>query len=192
MSAESGTDTTTVTYSPREVLGDGDRRWLVAAPLVFLALGIVASFALAPDLSSEDERKDFAPFFGTIAQLLGALLIAVVVEARTVASLPRGLATYVASTTVLFIGVGMAASVTAMSDELPGCWYAPLFGASVSSGAAALAAVLVLAMQALRRAFVEHAVLVVRERGDEMAALHDKPPPDGAKAASSRHRGGGS
>jgi hypothetical protein len=119
----------------------------LAYPLVLALLAFALGLAAAPErMADNDRHEQFAPLFGTAAQVIATLFIALALEARNGMVNVR-----LAFVTVAYVGVGLVAAFFAGSPSIPGCAYAWLLAFTAMGGTGALASTMVIAYWSLTR-----------------------------------------
>jgi hypothetical protein len=144
-----------------------------------LAIAIVAGVAAwltAADLGTKAQHRGFVDFFSATAAVIGALLVALAIEARAV--LPLKSYALVAPTC---LAIGEIAAVAALSPSLPGGTYRWLLAFAVGGGLGGLIAVLWAAGKLLRSEVQAARVDALLEAGAR--ALEDKRQREEASAA---------
>ena len=135
-------------------------RYGVGLPLLIAAIAGIGAGALAPEQLGSTRHAEYAGMLATVGQLIGAVLIALALEARTPFvrtgdAAPRVLA----ATGAVVIGLGAFTAVLALSPDLPPGLYPWLFGAALGGFAGGLAAVvqlgIALALSAARNLEIE-------------------------------------
>lgn len=113
-----------------------DRERLAKVQLaILIGSGILAWF-IAPTINSPRQHAGFVDFYATCAGVIAALLIALVIEARSVVGSPLH-----AMVTAVSVGIGMLSALAALSPALPEPWiYRWLFVFMVAGGLGALVA----------------------------------------------------
>jgi hypothetical protein len=122
------------------------KRYAIAVPLAAALVSGVVALLLAPDgLANDHVHNDYDGFFGTVGQLIGTLIVALVVEAR--APFTRTgtvVARAIAAAAIATIGIGGVAAVLGLSPGLSDCLYQVCFALSCAALAAGFLAVVLL------------------------------------------------
>lgn len=114
-------------------------------PLVGALGAGVLSALFAPKIDPGKSAGDFAPLFATAAGLIGALLIALAVEAGWLGVTETNVRRRIVGGTVLYVAVGAVAAVLALIPTLSSNTYRVLFVLTMAGGAGALLSVLAVA-----------------------------------------------
>lgn len=119
----------------------------LAAPLILALLCGGLALYFAPEAMDDNDRHArFVPLFGTTAQVIATMFVALVLEARQDMVNVR-----LAGVTIGYIALGVTAALLAGSPSLPGASYAWLLALSFGGGAGALATTLLIAFWGLQR-----------------------------------------
>src|SRR4051794_10639246 len=89
------------------------RRRMVVSIVAAIA-GVAIGLLSVPDFETQAQRQNFSNFFGTSAQVIATLLVALALGARFAPSDAP-----LAVITVVYVGIGEVAAVTALSSVLP-------------------------------------------------------------------------
>jgi hypothetical protein len=116
---------------------------VVGVPAAASAVVLVLAFIVAPDIDPGTDHGRFSNLFGTTAQVIATLIVALAFEARALKEeRDANVRRLVATVTVGYAALGGIASVVALNPELPGCMYRPLFAIAMAGGLGALLTVL--------------------------------------------------
>jgi len=147
-----------------------------------VVVGVVAGLSSPSDLANNTQHAEWKDMFSASAGVVAALVIALLVEARTPLGRGGGLAVRVATTSAaLLLGVAGIASVVALSPSLPSFAYQTLLGLAIGGVVGGFIAVVMIGINAalgtLRR-IDEASLEKLKELGDPSAAdelLRDLP-----------------
>jgi hypothetical protein len=145
-----------------------------------LAVGLIcgsAAWITAPDLGGNSSHREFIDFFATSAAVIGALLIVLSVEARSVFPLK-----VYALVTPFCLAIGEVCAVAALSPSLPGWTYRWLLAVTVGGGLSGLVAVVWAAKTLLEKDVRVHRVdelLAAGARSIEEQKRREKEATDG-------------
>jgi hypothetical protein len=120
------------------------RRYILVLPLLLAGAGFVFGLATAPAIPDAGAPGWLIGLFGTTAQIIATLFVALALEARW-AAMPRS----AAALTVGYVAVGEAAAAFGMSSQLPPEAYKWLLGLAVGGGLGGLGAAALLAYKAI-------------------------------------------
>ena len=141
-------------YRPSEVVGPAlslASQWFLLVPLAgAVVCGVLAGLS-SPNVSHGEALESLNSLFGTTAQVIAALFVALAVGARYV----KEIRAMTAALALLFMAVGLVAAVMGTSTGLPHKLYPVLLGVTVGGGLGGLATVLVVGFAALRYATIE-------------------------------------
>jgi hypothetical protein len=112
-------------------------------PASVAACALVVGTVLAP---GDLDRGDYGGFFGTSAQVIATVLVALALEARAALVEVR-----FALLTIVYVAVGLTAAVAGLLPSLPDALYEWLVGFTIAGGAGALISTLLLAAWSLAR-----------------------------------------
>jgi hypothetical protein len=118
----------------------------VALPLLAgLAVGLIAGTSAPDGLADNARYAEWKDVYGTCAQVIATLLVALVVEAHSPFVRTGALAVRVCTSLAgVLLGIAGLSAVVGLSPSLPGCVYPVLLGLAVGGTAAGLTAVVVL------------------------------------------------
>lgn len=116
------------------------------APLIVAAIAGILAFIFAPSIEDPDTAAQFSPFFSTAAQVIVTLLVALVLERRSLRAVnaQRKILRWSFS----YIAIGVVAAVTALNTRLGPTAYRFLFALTVAAGIGALLSTLTIAYRA--------------------------------------------
>lgn len=141
------------TTVPRKVVHIAAIRGYIEPPPSFVLPAVLCLIALflgllfTPEGLADNKRHEqFATLFGTLAQVIATLFIALALEARS------GMVTVrYAFATVGYVAVGLTAALLIGSPSLPGWMYRPLLALGLMGAAGALGSASLIAYWALTR-----------------------------------------
>ena len=110
-------------------------------PPVVAVAGCAAALTVLRPTVGESFPDDFSQFFGTSAQVIATLLVALALEKAAFQSATSPSATIAGRWGLVFVALGAVAAVTALSTRLPADVYAAAFAVTVGAGIAALLSV---------------------------------------------------
>jgi len=110
----------------------------------------VVALALAPDIHQGADHGRFGNLFGTTAQVIATLVVALAFEARALRREEMTLRRLTATITLTYVALGGTASVVALNPGLPECVYGPLFAIAMAGAAGALLSVLAIGYRLIR------------------------------------------
>ncbi len=129
-----------------------ETRLVVGAPAISALVVFLLALWRAPEITSDNQR-DFANFYGTTGQVVATLFVALAVEVRALPTTFGNTVRLVVIVTLMYVALGVAASVVALDPSLPSGVYEPLFALALAGGAGALLSVLAIAFQIVEAAF---------------------------------------
>ena len=142
------------------------RRALVIPPVVAIG-GYLAGLDVVTPTINANFPKDFSPFFATSAQVIAALLVALVVEQASFLG-PTAPTTKVAGLwALLFVALGEVAALVGLSNRLDHQQYRQAFAVTVGAGLAALAAVVLTGWRKISASAYEHELGELKEAAAE-------------------------
>jgi hypothetical protein len=102
-----------------------------------MALG----YAFSPRVDDRHPPVELADFFGSSAQVMAALIVALALfQSGSSAAAGHGARQFLSLALFPLLGVGLAAALAGLIRSLPTCLYAWMFGVVVGAGATALLA----------------------------------------------------
>lgn len=120
-------------------------RVCVLMPFAGAVAALVLSVLFAPQICPGKDAESFAPFFSTAATLIGALLIALALEAGWLRASEMNVRRRIVGGTAIYVACGAVAAVLALMPQLSSSWYRALFTLTMAGGAGALLSVLAIA-----------------------------------------------
>jgi len=117
-------------------------------PLSAFVLILIVSRILAPGFSS-GSGADYSSLFSTAAQLIVTLLVALALEIRALPFRELNARRLIVGFTLLYVALGAAGAVLALSPGLPSTLYKWLFAMTLATGSAALLSVLTISFRML-------------------------------------------
>lgn len=117
---------------------------LAAFVLIFIVARVKAP-AFGPGSASE-----YSSFFGTVAQVIAAVLIALALELRTLPFRDLNTRRWIVGVSLLYVALGLAAAVIALNPGLSPTLDRWLFALAIAAGAAALLSVLTISLTLLK------------------------------------------
>jgi hypothetical protein len=113
--------------------------------------GAVAGFALAPDLGRDLSPADLTGFFGTAAQVLVTLVVALALfQSGPSPAAGHGARRFLSMWVFPVLGIGVIASAAGLSESLPLWLYPWLFAVVVGAGLSSLGSTLLVGAGNLR------------------------------------------
>lgn len=125
---------------------DASARRLLLWPMVAALATLVLALIFAPVIRPSQHAR-FENIFGTSAQVLATLLVALAVEARALRVEDSTARRLVTGWTLGMLALGLVASVVALNPALTTCAYRVLFGLTMAAGIGALLSVLGIAFE---------------------------------------------
>jgi hypothetical protein len=130
-------------------------------PALAAVAAYVIGLVIAPAIESDVDQQRWSGFFGTSAQVIATLLLALAIEARFVSRaqlFPNARWAHIA---VGYVALGELAAVTGLSPSVAPCLYTQAFAITVGGGVGALITVVLIGARALTAEF--------RDREDDLA-----------------------
>lgn len=126
-----------------ERLGDGTAKHITAVVAGILLAGSAVGLAIAPEVNRDHPATELGGFFGTAAQVIAALVVALALfQSGPSPVAGHGARRFLSPWIFPVLGLGLVASVAGLSPALPTCLYAWIFGIVVGTGTSALASTL--------------------------------------------------
>jgi hypothetical protein len=156
-----------------DVLSGVVERRLELVPHVAAAVVFVCGLLIAPSTTADD-RQRLSPFFSTTASILATLLVA----AALFQGLPSSPISYevrrfLGVMSFVYLGSGLVASVSALTDVLPIGLYAWAFAVTLGAGAGALLALLFAGARNIR----EQRAIGLGQRAEQLTSPDTPPAP---------------
>jgi len=130
--------------------GHPEARACFVLPLAVFVLALILARFLAPEISATGSGNDYSTLFSTAAQLIVTLLVALALELRAVPFEDPNVRRLIVGVTLLYVALGAAAAVVALSPGLSVTLYKWLFSLTLAAGGAALLSVLTISYRALK------------------------------------------
>jgi hypothetical protein len=128
--------------------GAAERR-LEGIPHLAALLMLAVAIAFSPTTKANDTQH-LSAFYATVAAILATLLVAAALfQGLPASSVSYETRRFLGKVTFAYLGIGIAASVTALSDTLPLAGYRYVFVLTLTGGGGALVAVLLLGARSI-------------------------------------------
>src|SRR4051794_17242103 len=125
-------------------------RYVVKAPAIVALATLVAALLWAPEIHQGADHERFSNLFGTTAQVIATLVVALAFEASALRREDTNLRRLIATVTLGYVALGGTAAVVALNPGLPESVYGPLFAVAMAGAVGALLSVLAIAYRAIR------------------------------------------